>query len=541
MNNKIEILDSTLRDGVQGINIDYSISDKLNIIQALDNIGVDFIEAGNPSASDKELEFFARPLPLKLNHSKLVAFGATRRKDINVQDDENIQKLLVSNADYISIFGKCSPFHVQEVLGTSLKENLSMISETISYLTQYGKEVFFDAEHFFDSYKLDPQYATRVLTTAISSGATRLILCDTNGGCFPHEISEITQIIAKSTDIPIGIHCHNDTGCAVANSLAGVRAGCVQIQGTFCGIGERCGNADLSVLIPNLQIKLGYQCISDKQLSTITRITTQISELSNLITLENTPYVGKSAFSHKAGMHIDAVIKNPTSFEHISPHLVGNHRDILLSSVSGRAAILLKLKKIAPDLHKESIEVIQILHLIKQQEAKGFQYEAAEASLELLIKNYLGNLCNYFIIESFSTFTEKLAYNKQTSNATVKVRVCNKIKEVTVNGIGPVNALDKALRTALKSFYPELDKMHLMDYKVRVVNSCAGTDAIVKVLIESTDGISSWTTVSASQDIICASVSALSDSIIYFLMRNNTNIKEDVSNGNEHDTKDFGS
>ncbi len=517
---KIYTFDSTLRDGAQGINISFSLNDKIKIIKILDGFGIDYIEAGNPFSNPKDTELFKELENIKLNHSKIVAFGSTKRKNINISEDHNIQLLSNMNTEIISIFGKCWDLHVNKILKSTLDENLQMIYDTIKFLSDSKKKVFFDAEHFFDGYKSNPKYAIQTLQTAEKAGAKYIILCDTNGGCFPNEIQKITEIAKESISIPIGIHCHNDTDCAIANSISAVLAGATQIQGTFIGIGERCGNANLSSLIPSLQIKLGYECVKNSSIETLTKTARHIAEIANVTLNDNTPYIGNSAFAHKGGMHVDAVNKISNSFEHISPSDVGNTRQFLLSEVSGRSTILSKLSKFAPNIDKDSSELIAIMEMLKLQEMKGYHYEAAEASFELLVLKFLGSFKEFFNIEYFKIIGEQSGTLQKTSTAMVKVRVNNTFEIAADEGDGPVNAIDKALKSALSKFFPEIiNKIQLIDYKVRVMNTGSGTAAIVRVLIESTDGEDVWTTVGASYDIINASVKALVDSIEYKLYK----------------------
>lgn len=517
---KIEVFDSSLRDGAQGCGISYSVADKLNILKALDEFGVDYIEAGNPSSNQKDVEFFQKATEYKMKNSKLVAFGATKRKGIKPEEDSNLNALVASGADYISIFGKSSKLHVEEIIKTTLQENLDMIFDTVSYLVGLGKTVFYDAEHFFDGYKLSAEYALDTLKAAARAGASRIVLCDTNGGCFPDEIYEITKKCAEELDVPIGIHCHNDMECAVANSISAVKAGAMQVQGTFIGTGERCGNTNLSAIIPSLQLKLGYECIDPKKMPLLTLTARHIAEISNIVLPDSHAYVGRNAFTHKAGMHVDGVKKNSKSFEHIEPCAVGNERNILVSEVAGRAVIMDKLNKIAPELTKDRPEVGQIIELIKQQEYLGYQYEAAEASFELLVMRFLKKYKPFFHIEYYKIIGEKSEETNMLDSAIVKVKVGDKTEISADEGKGPVNAIDKAIRQALSSFYSQLDEVHLVDYKVRVMDSGAATAATVRVLIETTDGTDVWTTVGASTDIIEASVEALVDSLEYKLVKN---------------------
>lgn len=517
--NRVEIFDSTLRDGAQGEHINYSTQDKLNILEALDKFGVDYIEAGNPSSNPKDAEFFKSVKEHPLKNSKLVAFGSTRRRDISAAEDPNVVALANAGTPAVSIFGKSWDMQVTEILRTSTEENLNMITDTISYFVSLGKQVFFDAEHFFDGYKNNPEYALETVRTAEKAGAYCVVLCDTNGGCFPNEIADIVEKVRKAVNIPVGIHCHNDTGCAVANSVFAVKSGATHVQGTFIGIGERCGNANLSTIIPDLMLKMGYTCEKISDLHRLTKTARRIAEVSNIALPDDRPYVGKSAFAHKGGMHIDGVQKNPKSFEHISPELVGNKRNFLLSEVSGRTVVLSKIHEIVPELQKDSEELKEIMALLKEMEFNGYQYEAAEPSFELLVKKKLGLMKEFFSIEYFKIIGEKSDDFPNPSSAIVKVKVGDRTEISGDEGEGPVNAIDKALRHALRVFYPVLGDVHLIDYKVRVIDSAAATAAIVRVLIESTDGENVWTTVGASTDIINASVKALMDSIEYKLMK----------------------
>lgn len=515
---KISVYDSTLRDGAQGRNVDFSLMDKINITKVLDDFGVDYIEAGNPFSSPKDFEYFEKVKTINLNHSKVVAFGSTRKKDTAIDEDCSVRVMANVSVKTVAIFGKSWDLHVKEILNTTLEENLKMISDTVLYLTECGKDVFFDAEHFFDGYKANPDYALKTLTTAQEAGAKYIVLCDTNGGCFPDEISRITKIAAILINIPIGIHCHNDTECAVANSIAAIKSGAMQVQGTFIGIGERCGNANLSTLIPNLQLKLDYECVEEDSIKNITNTSRYIAEIANISLNENMPYVGKNSFAHKAGMHVDGVKKATLSFEHISPEFVGNSRSFLLSEAAGRNTILSKLSKIAPEITKDSDDLSTIMEMLKAQEHLGYQYEAAEASFELLVLKFLGKFNEFFYIDYFKIIGEQTGNLQKAASAMVKVKVGDKFEISADEGDGPVNALDRALRTALSHFYPKIiNDIHLIDYKVRVMDTGSGTAAVVRVLIESTDGINTWTTVGASTDIINASIKALVDSIEYKL------------------------
>jgi len=499
---------------------------RFRISSTLDEFGVAYIEAGNPSSNPKDIEFFQKASQLKLKTAKLCAFGSTRRKNMRADEDENVLSLLEAGTSVVTIFGKSWDLHAAEVLKVSLEENLKMVSETVAFLKSKGRELIFDAEHFFDGYKANPGYALEVLKAAADNGADALCLCDTNGGAFPEEIFTVTRLICeKFPSLRIGIHCHNDVGCAVANSMMAVSAGAVQIQGTFIGFGERCGNADLSILIPNLQLKLGYRCV-EGDMSLLSDTVAKVADISNLTVPKNKPYVGESAFAHKGGMHIDGVTKLSRSFEHIDPEKVGNKRRFLMSEVSGRTTVLAKIKDIAPRLTKDSPEVAEIMKQLKQAEHEGYQYESADASLELFVLKVLNKYKPHFSLVMYKTTGEYPPPNsEQTSSAMINIQVDGKYETSASLGNGPVNALDSALRKALLVFYPHLHKMHLIDYKVRVLETDHATGARVRVLIESTDGEHMWTTVGVSTDIIQASWIALADSFEYLLAK--TLIEED--------------
>ncbi|NLJ40494.1 MAG: citramalate synthase [Clostridiales bacterium] len=528
--NKIFIFDTTLRDGSQAEGISFTVNDKLRIARRLDELGIDFIEAGNPGSNPKDLEFFDRIKKKPLKHAKLTAFGSTRRPGIKAEDDTNVKALLMADTPAVAIFGKSWDFHVTEIIRTSLEENLNMIYDTLSFLRGQNKEVVFDAEHFYDGYKANKEYAMAALKAAADAGAQWLVLCDTNGGCFPTEIAEITQDVVKEFNIPIGVHCHNDGGMADANSIMAVEEGAIQVQGTFNGYGERCGNANLSVIIPNLQLKRNKFCIGESELRELSSACRYISELANLPHDERQPYVGNSAFAHKGGMHIDGVQKNQHSFEHISPELVGNERRILMSEVSGRSTILKRIQKTAPWVTKDSEETILIMDKLKELEYHGYQFEGAESSFELMVKRVLGKAKTFFDVKDFRVLCEEHWQNDYSASAIVKVGVEGNEEVIAAEGDGPVNALDKALRKALEIFYPQLKKMRLTDYKVRVLDTTKATAAKVRVHIESTDGRRVWGTVGLSSNIIEASWDALVDSIEYFLYLNgnsdNTNMDE---------------
>ena len=517
---KLEIFDSTLRDGAQSEGISFSVQDKINIIKALDSFGVKYIEAGNPGSNPKDIEFFERAKSLDLKNSVLCAFGSTHRKNMKVDEDENVLSLLKAETKAVSIFGKVWDMHVTDIIKATLSENLKLVYNTVKFFKDNGKEVIFDAEHYFDGYKANPKYALDVLSEAVRAGADVLCLCDTNGGATPTEIYKNTKLVYdKFTGIKIGIHCHNDTGCAVASSMLAIEAGAVQVQGTFTGIGERCGNTDLSVFIPNMQLKHGYSCVNGK-LSQLSETVIKLSEISNMAVPNNKPYVGASAFAHKGGMHIDGVNKNTKSFEHIEPEAVGNKRRFLMSEVSGRTTVLAKLKTIAPQLDKNSPETAEIVKRLKELEHDGYQFESADASFELMVLQVLKKFTPHFKLNMYRTSGEyPMPDGDMSASAMLKIQVDSKAEITASVGNGPVNALDLALRKALCVFYPQLKKVHLTDYKVRVLTANDATAAKVRVLIESTDGENVWTTVGVSTDIIQASWKALVDSIEYILYK----------------------
>lgn len=527
---EIKIFDSTLRDGSQGEGISFSVKDKLKVVKSLDDLGVSYIEAGNPGSNSKDLEFFERLSEVKLKNTKITAFGSTRRKGIKAEDDINLLALLSANTSSVAIFGKTWDFHVTDIIRATLDENLEMIRDTISFLKSKDKEVTFDAEHFFDGYKSNSEYALSALEAAVDAGADYITLCDTNGGAFPLEVFEITkEVCEKFENIKVGIHAHNDSELAVANSIMAVEAGATQVQGTFTGFGERCGNANLSAIIPNLQLKKGYRCIPDEQMINLAHTARYISEVSNL-TLDNCmPYVGDSAFAHKGGMHIDGVNKASHSFEHINPKLVGNKRRFLMSEVAGRSSIISSIQKVDKSITKDSKEAKELVDKLKELEHEGYQYEGAESSFELVVRKTLGMYSPSFIINDFKTIAEHSNIGSENNTSSIiKVTVGDKTEITGEQGNGPVNALDKALRKALEVFYPELKSVYLTDYKVRVLDTENTTNAKVRVIIESTDGKNTWSTIGVSSDIIEASLIALRDSIEYKLI----SIEKRGNNGN---------
>ena len=517
---KIQVFDSTLRDGAQARGINYSVTDKINVLKLLDSFGIDYIEAGNPASNPKEREFFNKAADIELYHSKLVAFGSTRRKDIKAEEDAGVQALLSANTKTVAIFGKAWDLHVTDVINTSLEENLAMIYDTIYFFKQKGIEVIFDAEHFFDGYKANAEYAIKVLQTAEKAGADCLVLCDTNGGTMLCEMRAATKASVESVNTPIGIHAHNDSELAVANSLIAIEEGATHVQGTLIGFGERCGNARLSSIIPNLDLKMGYECLPKGKLNDLYEVCRQLAEFTNLIFDETLAYIGQNAFSHKGGMHIDGLKKAKGSFEHIEPSLVGNYREFLLSEVAGKSAMASKLENDYPEVAKDKKVVAELMDKLKHLENDGVSFEGAESSFKIFIMKELGLHKPMFNLIHFKVFDEPSHHNTFGAYAVVKVDVNGETRMAAADGNGPVNALDKALREALGNFFPELTKVVLTDYKVRVLETNHATGAKVRVIIESSDGNSSWRTVGVSTDVIEASLLALIDSIDYKLLEN---------------------
>lgn len=517
--NQVVIYDSTLRDGAQAQGVSFTVEDKLKIVQRLDDLGIGYIEAGNPGSNPKDLEFFEKVSALKLKHAKIIAFGSTRKVGAKAAEDRNLQSLLSAKTTAVAIFGKSWDYQVTDILRTTLQENLSMIADTVAYLKQQGKEVVFDAEHFFDGYKANPDYAMQTLQAAADAGVDVLCLCDTNGGTFPNEVLEITKMVVGRFKVLVGIHCHNDCEMAVANSVAAVQAGATQVQGTINGIGERCGNANLCSIIPNLQLKLGLKCIPQSNIVELTSVARYVNEVANMSFNDKAPYVGNDAFSHKGGMHIDAVSKNPISYEHINPEQVGNVRHILVSEVAGRTALLAKINAVDPSLNKDSDETKRVLDHLKALEHEGYQFESAESSFDLLVHRILGKYQPFFTLKEYRIGVHESSEEGANSAATIRIAVGSEEETATADGDGPVNALDKAVRQALERFYPAIKDVRLVDYKVRVLDSDKATAAKVRVLIESADHRESWTTVGVSTDIIDASWRAMLDAIEYKLMR----------------------
>jgi 2-isopropylmalate synthase len=516
MEKKLFLYDTTLRDGAQGEDISFSLQDKFAITLILDEIGIDFIEGGYPHACPKDKEYFARLKELDLKNAKIVAFSSTHYKDKYPEDDEGIKALIEANTEFVCIFGKSWLLQVREVLRTTPENNLKLIRNTIKYLLENKKRVFYDAEHFFDGYRESPTYAEETLIAAYEAGCRDFILCDTNGGTLPNDISKITKKVKTlfGQDVILGIHAHNDAGLAIANTLAAVNAGATHIQGTINGYGERCGNTDLISLIPTLQIKLGFKCLSPDKLSKLTEISRCIAEIANQIPDRRQPYVGSAAFAHKGGIHASGVLRTTKSYEHIDPKLVGNTRRILLSELTGKSAIIAKTR----ELIKDSPQLINtLLKELKERENNGYQYENAEASFELLVLRIQGIWEPPFSVESFRVIVEQDKDAISSAEATIKVRVNNNEEYVVAEGDGPVHALDNALRKALIAYFPQIKDMHLIDYKVRVLNPQEATAAKVRVIITSADNKGSWSTIGISENIIEASLLALIDSFQYTL------------------------
>lgn len=518
MMKRIEIFDTTLRDGAQSEGISYSVGDKVKIVKILDKFGIDVIEAGFPASNPKDEELFSRLKSEKLVHSKLAAFSSTLHAGEDPETSPSMKKLLSAGTPVVVVFGKASSEQVREVLRISGGENLDLIRRTIGYLKEKGKEVVFDAEHFYRGAKDDPEYTFRVLGCAASSGADTLCLCDTTGAVIPSDASALTkEAVRRFPDKKIAVHFHDDIGCAAANSLLAAEAGAAQIQGTFLGIGERCGNADLSVIMPSLVFKLGYTL--DCDMRDLRKTANAVSEISNTRIRNNKPYIGKSAFYHKAGMHIDAVKKYPPSFEHIDPALVGNERKFVLSEISGRNTLLDRVRKLVPGADKDSEELSLAVQALKENELFGYHYEAAEASFELLLRRILYKYEPHFNIILHKTTDDFPSANGElTSCSVVQIEAGGRTEMGCSLGNGPVNALDNALRRALSTFYPEVENIKLVDFKVRVIDATTTTAAKVRVLMESTDGEENWTTVGVSFDIIEACLQALQDSYEYKLL-----------------------
>ncbi|WP_027363975.1 citramalate synthase [Desulfotruncus alcoholivorax] len=514
----IEIYDTTLRDGTQGEGISFSAKDKIKIALKLDALGFHYVEGGWPGSNPKDLQFFDLIKEHNLKSARITAFGSTRKPGVEASLDENLVQLVRAGTSVATIFGKTWDFHVKYALQTTLEENLRMIRETVAYLKQQGKEVFYDAEHFFDGYSANSEYALATLRAARDGGAARIILCDTNGGRMPDEIHRIVSAVAREIDVPLGIHCHNDCELAVANSLMAVRAGVVQVQGTINGYGERCGNANLISIIPNLAFKYQIESIPEKSLVELTELSRFVSELANMHPMNNQPYVGGSAFAHKGGVHVSALLKNPQTYEHIEPERVGNRRRVLVSELSGVSNLLYKYQELDLGLGLEKEDNKKLLQELKELENQGYQFEGAEGSFELRLRKAFHGYVEPFSLENLKILIE-MRDGTVYSEAIIKMNVNGRVVHTAAEGNGPVNALDNALRKALEESYPQVEKMQLSDYKVRVLDEKDGTGAVVRVLVETGDGHCTWGTVGVSSNIIEASWQALVDSIAYGLLR----------------------
>jgi 2-isopropylmalate synthase len=516
---KVILYDTTLRDGTQAEGISLSSKEKVLIAKRLDALGMDYIEGGWPGSNPKDMAFFNEIKKAGIRHAKIVAFGSTRRANTKVAEDANIKALLESKTSVVTVFGKSHDFHVTEVFRTSLKENLQMISDTVSYLRSKKREVIYDAEHFFDGFKANPEYAIKTIQQAAKAGASNITLCDTNGGSLPHEIRHAILRVKRAVKTPLGIHCHNDSELGVANSLQAVGEGVVLVQGTINGIGERCGNANLVSIIPVLAFKMNRPTLSPKKMQELTQVSHYVAEVCNLPINIHQPFTGRAAFAHKGGVHINAMMKSQKTYEHMDPTLVGNHRRYLISELGGKTNVVLKARELKIDFDKESPEARRVLTEIQRLENEGYQFEAAEASLELLMHRLMGRSKKFFEIDSVAVRAEGIGKENPSSVAEVKLTAKGKTHFEVADGDGPVNALDRALRKALRTAYPVIDETHLTDFKVRVVNSEAGTAAKVRVFIEFQDEKSSWVTVGVHANIVEASWKALTEAIEYKLFK----------------------
>lgn len=514
---KVDVYDTLLRDGSQSENISFSLADKIRITRELDDQGIDYIEGGWPGSNPKDVGYFERMKGIQLDHARLAAFGSTRHADHDPEQDPNLEALLEAETPVVTIFGKSWRLHVEEALEVEPERNLDMIRSSVAFLKDHGREVVYDAEHYFDGYADDPEYALATVEAAQEAGADVICLCETNGGRLPHEVGETFRTTREATSTPLGIHAHNDSGCAVASSLEAVRQGARHVQGTINGFGERCGNADLTTIIPDLELKMDAETVGGERLKRLRNTSLFISEMANLHPDPRRPFVGESAFAHKGGIHVSAVRKEPRTYEHVDPESVGNTRRVVVSELSGKSNVLQKAEELGLKLGDEE-NARRVVRAVKKREEKGFHYEAAEGSFEILVNRLVGRHEVYFKLVEFRVTSEQEGEESQPCEATIKVRVDDRVEHTAADGVGPVNALDNALRKALNEFYPELDDVHLTDFKVRVLDETAGTEAKVRVLVEMSDGEASWRTVGASANIIEASWQALTDGIDYKLM-----------------------
>jgi len=519
---RIDLYDTTLRDGAQGPGVKFSAQDQLKLIRELDAFGIRYIEGGQPAANPKAAELFHRVRGLELKHATITAFGSTRHPRHAPEDDPNLAALLSAQTNVVTVFAKSWRLHAEEILGITTDQNIALVTDSVAFLRSHGRRVFVDAEHFFDGHADDAGFAIAVLESAAQAGAETLVLCDTNGGCLPHRIEEAVRAVrAVLPNIQLGIHTHNDTGCAVANAIAAVRAGVTQVQGTLNGYGERTGNMNLCTAIPALQLKLGYELVSDAQLARLTHLSHIAAEFANTTPRDHAPYVGRDAFTHKGGMHANAVTKQKISYEHIDPSLVGNATHFAVSEVSGRSSLIQKAAEFGIRLERDRPETRQILERIKNLENQGYEFEGADASLELIMRRVIGGAPSFFETLSFHAHINQIRLDEPAeAEATVKLRLPKgQVQHTVAEGHGPVDALNNALRKALDPAYPELREIHLEDYKVRIVDGRLATQAMTRVLIESSDNDESWYTVGVSENIITASYIALADSIAYKLLR----------------------
>ena len=520
----VELYDTTLRDGAQMEGLSLSVEDKLKITRKLDELGVHYIEGGWPGSNPKDAEFFVRAQTLNLQHARLAAFGSTRKAGGEAATDANLRALLDARTPVVTLVGKTHDLHVREVLETSLEENLAMIADSVRLMKQHNRTVFFDAEHFFDGFRADQRYALQCLKAAASAGVDCLVLCDTNGGMMTTELVAAIRAVKAETDVPLGIHTHNDADLAVANSIAAVEEGVRQVQACVNGYGERCGNANLMSVIANLKLKLGLNVISDDQLAMLTEASHYVSEIANVTHDPYQPYVGTSAFTHKGGLHVAAVLKNDVSYQHVPPEAVGNQRRMLVSELGGSRGVQQKLKELGLEFELSRDEARVLQEMVNEHESKGYQFEGAEASFEMLARRARPGYAPPFELEDFWIVERRSAANaahdrEMQAEAMAKVRIEGTLQQTAAEGSGPVNALDMAVRKALAEYFPTIYAMKLVDFKVRIIDSAAGTSAAVRVLIESTDGEHYWNTVGASTDIIEASWLALADSLEYFLVK----------------------
>ncbi len=526
----IILYDTTLRDGTQGENINFSAEEKLKIAKRLDDIGIHYIEGGWPGSNPRDKKFFEIAEPKDFRNARLTAFGSTRRPGIAPQNDANVSALIESGTPVVTIFGKTWDMHVEQIMDNTLEENLAMINDTVAYLKTTGCEVIYDAEHFFDGYRGNPEYAMETLYAALDAGADALVLCDTNGGTLPFDVDTATRSVCQAvkthqepdrdaSPVTIGIHTHNDCGLAVANTITAVRAGATMVQGTINGYGERCGNADLNSIIPILCLKMQLKCMSPENLAKLKSICRFVSETANLVPLNTRPFVGKSAFAHKGGIHVSAIMKLPRAYEHIDPTLVGNHRRVLVSDLSGKSNVVYKAKELGIDLNANGSDSRQIVTRIKDLEEQGYQFDVADGSFKILLEKFTEQFKPYFELESFRVSIEKDRDLPCSAQATIKISVDGRQEITAAEGSGPVSALDNALRKALDRFFPDLNAMRLVDFKVRVIDGRDGTAAKVRVFIESRDQDDLWSTIGVSEDIIEASWQALADSFQYKLAK----------------------